>query len=340
MKNKNYSDFNLTDFLTDEDFRLWVLSPDENGSKFWNRWIALHPDKESTVLKAREIIASLKFPVANDLSEDDRNKTLDLILKGQHSITNDAMQSKVGSTHTLISSYKLAIAASVLTVLSTVFYLSYEQVIGNQSPSDVSAVQMIIKKSSFGQKITTRLPDGTVVTLNAGSELQFPDQFQGDSRNVSLKGEAFFDVKHNPEKPFLVHTSDDQVRVLGTSFNIRSYSEDSAVFVSVATGRVAYSIPSGDQVILSPNQMATHNLSKNNLHVGEVDYLQSFGWKDKIIYFKSASLDDIIVELERWYGVKIALNGEFGSAGRFTGRFENLPLEEVLIGLSYEFEFN
>ncbi|MEQ9307468.1 MAG: DUF4974 domain-containing protein, partial [Marinoscillum sp.] len=175
---------------------------------------------------------------------------------------------------------------------------------------------------------------------NSGSELTFPDNFHGERRVVSLKGEAFFEVSHNPNKPFFVNTNGDQVRVLGTSFNIRSYPEDEAVSVSVATGRVAYSISSGDQVILVPNQMATHHLSKNDLKVGEVDHMQSFGWKDKIIYFKSASLDDIIIELERWYGVEIELHGDFKTSGKFTGRFENLPLEEVLIGLSYEFVFS
>ena len=204
----------------------------------------------------------------------------------------------------------------------------------------IKGSQTIVKKALPGSKITTKLPDGSLVTLNSGSTITFPANFSGNIREVKLAGEAFFDIEHNPDKPFFVNMNGDQVRVLGTSFNIRSYPDDSTVYVSVASGRVAYSIPSGKEVVLVPNQMATHHLNDGSLTTGDVDRLQSFGWKDRIIYFKSTKLDNIITELERWYGVEINVHGDFENAGSFTGQFQDLSLEEVLTGLSYEFKFN
>ncbi|MEQ9302462.1 MAG: hypothetical protein RJQ14_01000, partial [Marinoscillum sp.] len=146
MKHKNYSDFNLADFLADEDFRLWVLSPDENRLKFWNRWLSLHPEKKATVLKAREIVSSVRFPTAENLSEDDRNKTLDLILQGVPSNTKEETLIKTRAIRPLKTAYKLAVAASILIVLSTTIYLYFERGIDNQPIALAPTAQMMVKK--------------------------------------------------------------------------------------------------------------------------------------------------------------------------------------------------
>ncbi|MEO9474402.1 MAG: FecR domain-containing protein [Cyclobacteriaceae bacterium] len=229
--------------------------------------------------------------------------------------------------------------AAVLFIVSAFVFVAFQLNFGTNPRQGSIAIGTIYKVAYPGQRITTKLPDGSKVTLNSGSQISFPEQFVGNSREVSLKGEAFFEVEHNPEKPFFVKMSGDQVRVLGTTFNIRSYPEDSIVLVSVATGRVSYSIPSGEEVVLEPDQMAIYLPSENSLTTTRVDRLQSFGWKDRIIYFKSITFDNMVVELERWYGVDIEAAGDFKPMGPFTGEFRNEPLNQVLQGLSYIYHF-
>ncbi len=202
------------------------------------------------------------------------------------------------------------------------------------------AVLAKYKEAPNGRKIKTKLPDGSLVTLNSGSRITFPDRFPEDAREVELSGEAFFEVQHNPNKPFYVRMNGDQVRVLGTSFNIRSYSEDSAVYVSVATGLVSYSIASGQEVLLKPDQMATYLPSVGRLTTSPVDRLQSFGWKERVIYFKSTPFSQVMTEIERWYGVDLEVVGSFEHLGPFSGKFENESLENVLEGLSYVYPFH
>lgn len=245
-----------------------------------------------------------------------------------------------GSGQRFVTTFKTYLKiAAILLIVSVLALIAYKFTFQNQQ--DTLIVNTIVKEAPLGRKITTRLPDGTMVTINSGSRITFPDQFNGNSRDVVLNGEAFFEVVHNLDKPFFVRMNGDQVRVLGTSFNIRSYPDDNAVYVSVATGRVSYSIPSGEEVVLTPNQMVTYHPSTGSLITGKVDRMQSFGWKDQIIYFKSITFDNMIIELERWYGVKIDVQGDFKPLGPFTGEFRNESLYQVLLGLSkiYHFKF-
>ncbi len=153
-------------------------------------------------------------------------------------------------------------------------------------------------------------------------------------------GEAYFEVAHNPSSPFFVHFRGQQVRVLGTSFNIRSYENESFTKIAVASGKVSYAIPEGDQVILKPNEMASHRKGASKLEKGAVNRLDAFGWRDRILYFHSDTFDDIKVELERWFGVTVGISGDFQPAGTYSGEFEDASLKEVLTGLSFIYRFD
>lgn len=230
--------------------------------------------------------------------------------------------------------------AAVLIIISAIVFRAY-QISIEDNDQQLSKVNTITKEAPLGARITTKLPGGSMVTLNSGSKISFPAEFRGNTREVILSGEAYFEVEHDPGKPFLVKMKGDVVRVLGTSFNIRSYPADSAVYVSVASGKVSYSIPSGDEVILEPGRMATYTPGKGSLETGEVNSLQAFGWKDKILYFNNLAFDKISVELERWYGVELSYDEDITFDGTYTEQFHNATLREVLHSLSfvYRFEF-
>ncbi|MEQ8556490.1 MAG: FecR domain-containing protein [Cyclobacteriaceae bacterium] len=228
---------------------------------------------------------------------------------------------------------------AAIFLLGSVFAFVIYQLSTGVQEQESFIVKTIIKEAPAGSKITTRLPDGSIVMLNSGSSISFPESFDGDTREVHLEGEAFFDVQHDPGKPFKVQMDEDVVQVLGTSFNIRSYPEDSEVFVAVATGRVSYTIPSGDEVILEPGRMATYSPGSGSLKTGEVNIQKVFGWKDKILYFDDSSFDKVITELERWYGVEIVYENDFGSRGTYTEQFDNPTIAEALHSLSFVYRF-
>ena len=316
------------DLLKNEEFVLWVVNPREESNHYWSKWIAANPDKRKDVEFARQFILSSQNRIVEKMPEEGYDYVLEKIFN--HKQRKKQKQVRYWQP--------LSVAASIALIVASIFVFLHEPNV--RESEEVFTVTTIQKEAPPGRKVTTRLPDGSVVMLNSGSQISFPEQFKGDSREISLTGEAFFEVEHNPEIPFIVSMNGDKVRVLGTSFNIRSYPEDSVVQVSVATGRVSYSIPSGESVMLLPDQLATYDLTKGSLVTGKVDPLQAYGWKDQIIYFESTSFDKVIAELKRWYGVEFEVHGHYQHIGKFSGEFRNETLSQVLKGLSFIYKFD
>ena len=239
------------------------------------------------------------------------------------------------TSRTLWPFLKVAAVFLILSALTVLAYRLYHQKV---EPQQV-LISTIIKEAPMGSKIKTRLPDGTTVTLNAGSKLYYPESFTNEHRIVQLEGEAFFDVTHNPEKPFFVEFNDSEVKVLGTSFNIRAYQEEQTSAVSVATGKVSFK-SQDDELILLPMQMGVQNHQTSEMTKKKVDQLEAFGWTEKILYFNHTTFDKVIKDLERWYGVNFEINGDFTPLGTFSGEFRNESLNQVLQGLAHIYHFD
>ncbi len=150
-----------------------------------------------------------------------------------------------------------------------------------------------------------KLPDGTIVTLNKNSNLKYQELFNGDIREIDFKGEAFFEVARNPDKPFIINTNGAEVKVLGTSFNLKSNNNENVV-LTVTTGKVQLAKKSDpdQKVILHAGDIGTINndqiLSNTN---NDVNYLS---WKNKILYFKQGeTLKKVISDLNTTYNVNI-----------------------------------
>ena len=125
-------------------------------------------------------------------------------------------------------------------VLIIVFFLSFLTHRYTTTESETPAISYVEKVSPPGKKITTLLPDGTTVKLNSGSKIIIPSHFSGKKREVVLFGEAFFDVKRDEEKPFVIKTADLEVEVLGTSFDVKAYSDGTTQQVAVRSGSRLY----------------------------------------------------------------------------------------------------
>lgn len=189
-----------------------------------------------------------------------------------------------------------------------------------------------------GDKVTLRLPDGSKVKLNSGSLLQYA-VVQGKYREVKLiRGEAFFDVAKDPTCPFHVSVNDMNIEVLGTTFNVRSLAN--RVETSLFTGSVKLSVGQEKKVYeMKPGEKTTYNISQNKVIATKADKMLDAGWKDGYLAFKSAPLQEVITQIEQWYGVKIRLIDKKIGKDLLTGSFRNETLESVLKSLSIQYGF-
>lgn len=157
------------------------------------------------------------------------------------------------------------------------------------------------KVNAAGQRAIIKLTDGSVILLGAESKLKYPESFNADTREITLEGEAFFEISNDPSRPFIVHTGDVQTRVLGTSFRISAFS-GTPLTVAVATGKVQVEQQKGASTVLTPGRQLTLSPEATVTSVAVADIE---GWKKARLTFNNKSLREVATELERWYNVKI-----------------------------------
>ena len=180
-----------------------------------------------------------------------------------------------------------------------------------------------------GGEFDLTLSDGTRVWLNSDTKFRFPTHFSGETREVYVEGEAYFVVSKNAERPFIVHTNEAQVKVLGTEFNLSAYPGERVV-TTLAKGKVEVG-DGTNKVNLHPGEQAICNKSVNNIEVRAVDVSLYSSWLKGVFEFENLSLREIAKQLSRWYGVVF----EFDDAGigdrRFTGGIKKyIPLYQSL----------
>lgn len=180
------------------------------------------------------------------------------------------------------------------------------------------------------------LPDGSLVTLNNNSKLEFPEQFASDVREVTIIGEAFFDVQPNPEKPFIINAGNTQVKVLGTSFNVCAYPESETVEVVVATGKVQVTRKSEDvlaekqEVFLMPGEKGTLFNESNLLEKSENSDINFLAWKTNDLIFNETPLNEVVRCLEKAYRIDIDLAENELNDLVLTAHFDKKPIDFVL----------
>ncbi len=171
-------------------------------------------------------------------------------------------------------------------------------------PLPNAPAQLMALSTPRGKDYQLTLADGSQVWLNAESRLEFPDRFTGDRREVRLQGEAYFEVKKDAKRPFIVYSDYLTTRVLGTAFNVRARSGRDAS-VALVSGRVQ--VNTGDVTrVLAPGQQAS--LSGSQLAVREVDTYPITQWKEGFLYFDNQTLFNIMQELARWYSVNVSFD--------------------------------
>lgn len=231
----------------------------------------------------------------------------------------------------------LLVAASVTIVLvSTVaFYLS-QQSSEKENVSLANGTE-ITRTTQRGLKLSIKLPDGSSVKLNSSSQISFPSTFEGNTREVTIRGEAYFDVVHDDTKPFIVHSGNTSTRVLGTSFNVKE-NQGKGFQITLVQGKVnvtAEGISNG--VDLIPNQQANIDLGSTEITTKNVDAERFVCWKDNRIYFEETPLIEAAKILEDWYNVTIEIKNEKLASCKISGEYKNSSLENILKSLQYMF---
>jgi len=185
-----------------------------------------------------------------------------------------------------------------------------------------------------GTRTKFNLPDGSVGYLNGGSTVKFSNVFKGKSREVQLKGEAFFDVQSNPKKPFVVSGSNINVVAYGTSFNVEAYPEDNVNKVTLVKGKVEVLAKTESKLqslgILAPGEMCVFNKEKSSHQFTQVDAAKIVSWKDGKLVFSNEPFDEVVKKLNRRYSVNITIKDEKLKTYTYLATFEDETLDEVL----------
>ena len=186
-------------------------------------------------------------------------------------------------------------------------------------------------RTPLGGEFSLTLADGTKVWLNAMSELRYPVAFGGDTREVELKGEAYFEVKKNEAKPFIVKTDEFNVRVLGTSFNISAYSDFPLAHTTLCSGHVRLSdrMNPGKEVDILPGEQLLFHRDSREMNVQEVDVDVFVSWRDGSFQFDNNTVEEVFTILQRWYNIQVFYANVEVRQELFTGklpRFDNLQI--------------
>ena len=229
-------------------------------------------------------------------------------------------------------SVRMIAAAAILLAICTIgiFFLR------NESAKNQTVVAQVNQ-----QKINrlVRLPDGSTVIVSSGSKLNYPSSFDGLARReVYLEGQAFFDIKHNASKPFIVHTGQFETTVLGTAFNIKAFPGDIDITVTVTRGKVKVSDQNKTLGIILPRQQITYNKQKANPTLKTVDTDTYLDWKAQDLLFDDVTVAEAAELLEERFNVNITFSDQLIKSNRFTTTFlKGESLEQVLTSIC---EFN
>ena len=189
----------------------------------------------------------------------------------------------------------------------------------------------------YGGTYTVELCDGTKVYLNSGTTLEFPSRFDGKVRSVILKGEAYFDVARNVSKPFVVEVDEMKVKVLGTSFNVKSYVDEPGVYTTLVEGSVAILRDGQPEKKIKPGEQAYYNKGVGTLSIAEVDVNEFTSWKDGVFYFKDIALEEILRIVSRWYDLEVFYMNQGAKSVIYSGK---LPMYSSVEDVLRKFEIS
>lgn len=210
--------------------------------------------------------------------------------------------------------------------------LTYLPTTDSVSPEKVSEPVYNRLEIPRGAEYFLTLSDGTKIWLNSETVLRYPESFLGRQREVFVEGEAYFQVKHDPLHPFIVHAAQSRIEVLGTEFNVRTYRDETAIATTLVEGSVSMTSET-QNVILRPGQQGCVTQTDGQLTVRKVDTYLYTAWKDSRFVFRNARMEDLLNTLARWYDLTIFYQNSETKAIRFTGDMSRMDNFQQLLNI-------
>ncbi len=336
--------------------------------EFLNNWINESPEHRKYFEQIKTVWDGVEIVYNPDNINTDQNwNELKALLKKEKNTYIKISDNDYNKNNVNIF---LRIAAIVLISFGlswTVFYTYYN----HYSNANLGMLELKVPK---GSKSVLKLADGTTIWLNSETVIKYPEHFSRKQRDVYIEGEAFFKVSKNKKWPFKVHTSDLDIIVLGTSFNVKAYPDEGTIETTLEEGSVLIEKKSKSgkkqYISLKPNQRVTlvkaegkisldiqaenkmkdkslRESKKTPLKRKEKFYLDEntdtqlyVAWKNNRLVFKNEAFESLAVKLERWYNVEIIIENEKLKKYRFTGTFENETIEQAIKALQLTTKFN
>jgi transmembrane sensor len=338
---KDYTSFDSIDFAQDDDFAKWAKYPGRfpKLDASWEAWLVQNPEKLEEVEMAKKIIGTIIAEGDEAALED---KQLEIWNKLQKSIEWDAQlaaRSGIGWSSIL----KIAAVITLLISASALVYIfTKKESTENRLVSANSKLDFIEETNNGSKPKTIVLSDGSSIVLQPQSALQYPVVFSKANREVRLRGEAFFEITKNPEKPFLVHADKIVAKVLGTSFVIRALNDESDVLVQVKTGKVSvfkdfdalgnnHGKEQPEGVVLIPNQQVVYSRGQSKMVKSFLEPADKMNdaVKQRFV-FHDAPLQEVFQLLEEVYGVEIVYDKDAVSNCYLNASLDDMPLYDKM----------
>lgn len=275
-----------------------------------------------------ELEYELKSELLDELENTKTPDSQSLDLKKLFAKLWDKIEIETGKTQSKTRNLNLLLKLAAAVVMGLIIGGLVSSVLNNREPIYYTA------HSPKGSISDLLLPDGSVIFLNADSRIRYSVEAKKGIREVFLEGEAWFDVSQNKKKPFIVHTSTYKIYVTGTQFNVKSYASDNYVSTTLEEGEVVISSTEGyrlaEDVVLKPGDQAILNKDSRTLSMRTVEVDRFTAWKEHKLIFVNMNLKELIVLLERKYGVEIKVNNKSILDLHFDGTFKNESIVEIL----------
>lgn len=245
-------------------------------------------------------------------------------LKTQYKISGE--KRRLNTTLEIV--FKYAAIIVFLISLTTIYYTNKQQINRTDTPQKLSYTSFITEN---GQRSKVVLPDSSIVWLNSGTTLSYPSNFSEQNRKVTLNGQAFFQVCHKENNPFLVQANGLIVKVLGTKFDVDAYPEKDKIAVVLESGKVelAHNGFESFNCTMKPGEKATFSIVNNALTVNDTDAAIYSSWKDGKLIFRNESMRNVVKKLRRWYNINIEVADEEVFSSIFSGTIQNESYEEI-----------
>jgi transmembrane sensor len=344
----------VEDLLKEESFINYCLRKNEQDVHYWETFIAENPGKKELVEEAVQEYRLLFTALAQSDLEEQLESLKKKMTAGENAPVIDL---KPARRSAVLYRRFSSIAIALLAVVTIGLYLVWKS---QRAPiPQPDKIQYVCKP---GERKSFQFPDGTQVILNAGSEIYLNDQYAQNTREVFLKGEAFFEVQHNAAVPFIVHTASMDVKALGTAFNVKSYNNEGRTETVLVRGLVEVTLKKDnnrklllhpdEKVLWTENKTGDEGASKaaaaavseqalvKPVKKSDDGNMKELAWVQNNLTFEDEPFEEIAYQLNRWYNVNIHFESNDIRQYHFTATFKKEKIEQVLEILKASKRFN